>query len=93
MVKRGQNLKVKLRFSEHKRRDTAGRFEIIFQFPTKLNVKFVAVAATERAKKAFQHNEHMTEWAKDDNSMEEKRRRSTGKYKENDLPKRRRTAE
>ncbi|CAN6870073.1 unnamed protein product [Brassica oleracea] len=59
MVKRGKNLKVKLRFSEHKRRDTAGRFEIIFQFPTKLNVKFVAVAATERAKKAFQHNEHL----------------------------------
>ncbi|CAF1763441.1 BnaCnng21520D [Brassica napus] len=59
MVKRGKNLKVKLRFPEHKRRDTAGRFEIIFQFPTKLNVKVVAVAATERAKKAFQHNEHL----------------------------------
>lgn len=33
------------------------------------------------------------EWAKDDNSMEEKRRRSAAKYQENDTPKRRRTAE
>ncbi|KAF8102905.1 hypothetical protein N665_0190s0022 [Sinapis alba] len=128
---------LKLRFTEHKRRDTVGRGSE--KISTKLHVKNVAFEATEKelrqlfspfgqikglrlpkrnigqyagyafvefmtkqeasnAKKALSsthfYGRHLViEWAKDDNSMEEKRRRSAAKYQENETPKRRRTAE
>ncbi|KAG2239680.1 hypothetical protein Bca52824_091519 [Brassica carinata] len=128
---------LKLRFTEHKRRDTVGKGSE--KASTKLHVKNVAFEATEKelrqlfspfgqikglrlpkrnigqyagfafvefmtkqeasnAKKALSsthfYGRHLViEWAKDDNSMEEKRRRSVAKYEENDTPKRRKTAE
>ncbi|CAG7887072.1 unnamed protein product [Brassica rapa] len=128
---------LKLRFTEHKRRDTVAKGSD--KISTKLHVKNVAFETTEKelrqlfspfgqikglrlpkrnigqyagyafvefmtkqeasnAKKALSsthfYGRHLViEWAKDDNSMEEKRRRSAAKYQENDTPKRRRTAE
>lgn len=128
---------LKLRFTEHKRRDTVAKGSD--KISTKLHVKNVAFETTEKelrqlfspfgqikglrlpkrnigqyagyafvefmtkqeasnAKKALSsthfYGRHLViEWAKDDTSMEEKRRRSAAKYQENDTPKRRRTAE
>ncbi|KAJ0239290.1 Nucleotide/nucleic acid binding protein [Hirschfeldia incana] len=128
---------LKLRFTEHKRRDTVAKGSD--KITTKLHVKNVPFEATEKelrqlftpfgqlkglrypkrnfgqhagyafvdfmtkqeasnAMKALSsthlYGRHLViEYAKDDNSMEEKRRRSAAKYQENDTPKRRKTAE